>query len=281
MDLNKLNITASIVLYKNPENEILDLVNTLKKSIVSKIFVIDNSPNRFTNFNENDIIYFHFPNNPGFGYSHNFALKNAIDLNSQFHFIINPDIIFAENVIKIMVDYALTDKNIGMMMPQILNLDGSIQYLPKLLPSPFSILYRKFKLPKFHYKNFIMKYELRFIEDNLIYNAPIISGCFTLLNINAIKKVGFYDDNFFMYFEDWDLSRRIGETYKTLYFPLVSVFHGYESGANKNLKLLKIFIQSALYYFNKWGWFFDKRRNYINKITLSQFVKNECVNFRY
>jgi GT2 family glycosyltransferase len=180
-----------------------------------------------------------------------------------------------------MVDYALTDKNIGMMMPQILNLDGSIQYLPKLLPSPFSILYRKFKLPKFHYKNFIMKYELRFIEDNLIYNAPIISGCFTLLNINAIKKVGFYDDNFFMYFEDWDLSRRIGETYKTLYFPLVSVFHGYESGANKNLKLLKIFIQSALYYFNKWGWFFDKRRNYINKITLSQFVKNECVNFRY
>ncbi len=273
MDSNKINITASIVLYKNPENEILNLINTLKKSIVSKIFIIDNSPNRFTNFNENNIIYFHFPNNPGFGNSHNFALKNAIDLNSQFHFIINPDIIFSENVIKIMVDYALSDKNIGMMMPKILNLDGSIQYLPKLLPSPFSILYRKFKFPKFYYKDFIMKYEFRFTDDKLIYNAPIISGCFTLLNLKAIREVGVYDDKYFMYFEDWDLSRRMHKKYKTLYFPKVTVYHGYESGANKNGKLFKIFIKSAITYFNKWGWFFDSDRRRVNRAALEQFNK--------
>ncbi|MCY1560600.1 hypothetical protein D9M68_977500 [compost metagenome] len=105
----------------------------------------------------------------------------------------------------------------------------------------------------------------------MIYNAPILSGCFTLLNLEAIKKVGGYDDNFFMYFEDWDLSRRIHQHYKTLYFPLVSVYHGYESGANKSSRLFKIFVNSAITYFSKWGWFFDSERKKINKKALEQF----------
>jgi hypothetical protein len=61
------------------------------------------------------------------------------------------------------------------------------------------------------------------------------------------------------------------QKYKTIYYPLVSVYHGYESGANKSFKLFKIFIQSAFTYFNKWGWFFDKERTQMNKKTLSQF----------
>ena len=83
--------------------------------------------------------------------------------------------------------------------------------------------------------------------------------------------VGIFDDKFFMYFEDWDLSRRMHLHYKTLYYPIVSVYHGYDSGANKNLKLFKIFIKSAIHYFNKWGWFFDSQRNKVNKAVLDQF----------
>ena len=85
------------------------------------------------------------------------------------------------------------------------------------------------------------------------------------------KEVGVYDDRFFMYFEDWDLSRRMHQKYKTIYYPKVSVVHGYESGANKDKRLFKIFVKSAIYYFNKWGWFFDSERNKINKKTLQQF----------
>ena len=158
-----------------------------------------------------------------------------------------------------------------MMMPQILNLDGSIQSLPKLLPSPFSILLRKIKKPASLYQKFIDEYELRNVPKNKIYDAPILSGCFTLLNLEAIKKVGFYNDAYFMYFEDWDLSRRIHQHYKTIYFPVVSVFHGYDSGANKSIRLFKVFINSAITYFNRWGWFFDPERNEINKRALSQF----------
>lgn len=74
-----------------------------------------------------------------------------------------------------------------------------------------------------------------------------------------------------MYFEDWDLSRRMHQKYKTIYYPLVSVYHGYESGANKSKRLFKIFVQSALRYFNKWGWIFDKERRKVNRKTLKQF----------
>jgi GT2 family glycosyltransferase len=112
---------------------------------------------------------------------------------------------------------------------------------------------------------------LRFVPIDLTYNAPVLSGCFTLLNLKAIQEVGLYDDKYFMYFEDWDLSRRMHKKYKTLYYPKVSVYHEYESGANKNARLFIIFIKSAVTYFNKWGWFFDKDRSEVNKATLAQF----------
>jgi hypothetical protein len=217
------------------------------------------------------IEYSHIPSNPGFGAAHNIAIKKAIAIGAKYHFIINPDVYFNGDVMSPMISFMEADSEIGMMMPQILNEDGSIQNLPKLLPSPYSILMRKLKKPVSIYSNFIDKYELRSVRQDMIYNAPILSGCFTLLNLEAIKEVGMYDDDFFMYFEDWDLSRRMHTKYKTIYFPKVSVYHGYESGANKSSKLFKIFVNSTITYFNKWGWFFDRDRLKINKRALSQF----------
>jgi GT2 family glycosyltransferase len=215
--------------------------------------------------------YLHNPSNPGFGAAHNIAIQKAIAAGSNYHFIVNPDIFFNEDVIAPMIEYMINNNDVGMMMPQILNLDGTVQNLPKLIPSPFSILLRKIKKPRAYYKKFIEMYELRNVPKQQIYNAPILSGCFTLLNLKAIEEIGMYDDNYFMYFEDWDLSRRMHQKYKTIYYPLVSVYHGYHSGANKSFKLFKIFIHSAFTYFNKWGWFFDNDRKQINKKALSQF----------
>jgi GT2 family glycosyltransferase len=267
-----MNVSASIVLYNNSIIEIQELLVSLEN--VRVLFIIDNSPNDDLSVIQEkpNVTYIHNPSNPGFGSAHNIAIQKAIELGFNYHFIINPDIQIKDDVIAVMVEYVSNNSDVGMIMPQILNLDGTIQNLPKLLPSPYSIFMRKFKRPKFIYNNFINKYELRSVQKKIIYNAPILSGCFTLLNLEAIKKVGGYDDKFFMYFEDWDLSRRIHQHYKTIYFPLVSVYHGYESGANKSHKLFKIFINSAITYFNKWGWFFDTDRKNINKKALSQFT---------
>jgi GT2 family glycosyltransferase len=269
-------ITASIVLYRTEPSELKKTVESVLNNTQNiKLYLIDNSLTddlRCLNKSSDDRIeYIHNPSNPGFGAAHNIAIEKALELKSEFHFIVNPDIYFDEDVITPMIEYMKRDASIGMMMPQILNLDGTIQTLPKLLPSPFSILWRKIRKPRKAYEKFINEYELRQVPSDIIYNAPILSGCFTLLNLEAIKKVGLYDDSFFMYFEDWDLSRRMHQHYKTIYFPLVSVYHGYESGANKSRVLFKIYVNSAIVYFSKWGWFFDADRKNINREAMSQF----------
>lgn len=267
-------ITSSIVLYRNDINMLQNAIQSiLKTGEIDKIFLVDNSPTDELKIlvTDSKIEFIHNPANPGFGASHNVAIKKALEVGSKYHFVVNPDTYFEGEVIMSMVEYMGNDATVGMMMPQILNEDGTIQNLPKLLPSPFSILKRKIKKPAGAYQKFINEYELREVSKDIVYNAPVLSGCFTLLNLEAIKKVGLYDDTYFMYFEDWDLSRRMHQHYKTIYFPLVSVFHGYDSGANKSKKLFKIFISSAFTYFNKWGWFFDPDRKEINRRALSQF----------
>ncbi|MCC2591387.1 glycosyltransferase [Chryseobacterium sp. MFBS3-17] len=269
-------ISASIVLYKNNIEILNDTIKSIEKSINANdiyIFLIDNSPtDRLKEINlHNKMDYFHNPSNPGFGSGHNIAIRRSMELDCQYHFVINPDVCFNSNVIKQMIRYMEEHHDVGMLMPKIVNNDGSVQNLPKLLPSPYALLMRKLRRPAFLYNNFIRNYELRFVPQQTTYNAPVLSGCFTLLRNSALKEVGFYDERFFMYFEDWDLSRRMHMKYKTIYYPLVSVIHGYESGANKNKRLFVIFVKSAIAYFNKWGWICDQGRRRINRKTLNQF----------
>lgn len=274
--IHKNIISISVVLFNTKIDELNKLLNSLISiKIPHKIFIIDNSPTNklLKNLSNFNIEYIFNPSNPGFGSSHNLAIQKSIDLGYKYHLVVNPDIYFNDHVVESLLEVLNKDPQVGMIMPQILNFNGSIQNLPKLLPSPYSILLRKFKFPRFIYKKFINKYELRFVPREIVYNSPVLSGCFTILNLKAINEVGMYDDNFFMYFEDWDLSRRIHDKFITLYYPKVSVYHGYDSGANKSLKLFIIYLKSAFYYFNKWGWFCDKKRKNINLNTLLQFEK--------
>ena len=74
-----------------------------------------------------------------------------------------------------------------------------------------------------------------------------------------------------MHTEDTDLSRRLWLSgARPYYYGNVFVIHGYEKGSSKNLKLLKIHIESAIKYFNKWGWI-DRQRRRINSECLAQF----------
>ena len=270
-----MNITASIVLYHSNSTSILALVKDLLKQGVEHVYLVDNSAlnNQAAYSTNGQIEYLHNPSNPGFGAAHNLAMELAQKAQSKYHFVVNPDIQLGEDVIHSMVNFMSKDLKIGMMMPQILNLDGSIQFLPKLFPSPLSILKRKFKFPFLSQQAFVNTYELRISPSSQIYQGPIISGCFALLNLTAVREVGCFDESFFMYFEDFDLSRRMNKSYKTVYYPLAYVIHGYDSGANKSFTLLGHFVKSSIQYFTKWGWFIDKERDQLNQQTLSQFQK--------
>lgn len=268
-------VSLSVVTYRTSFSDLGKVYDSILKSHSSwELYIVDNSPTddlrRFAELDQR-IMYIFNNDNIGFGAAHNIAINLAIKAGSKFHFVVNPDIYFDVDVITPMVMHMEKNAEVGMMMPQILFPDGRLQYLPKLLPNPIWILRRRLTVFKMISDRFIRKYELRDAGEGIIYNAPILSGCFTLLNLEALKQIGAYDENFFMYFEDWDLSRRMNTKYNTLYFPLVSVYHGYESGMTKSFKLLRIWLKSARHYFRKWGWLSDYERIEINKKTLAQF----------
>jgi GT2 family glycosyltransferase len=123
-------------------------------------------------------------------------------------------------------------------------------------------------LPFLANKNF----DLAFTGYANTMDVPFISGCFMFLKTAVLNDVGLFDDRYFMYCEDLDFSRRINARYRTVFYPEVEIVHHYAKGSYKNKNLLKIHLQSAFQYFNKWGWFFDRQRSLANKITLEKIA---------
>lgn len=263
-------IAISLVLYKNNTTDIISLLHSLSK-LKSRIHIIDNSPYRVLNLNnDSEINYAHNPTNPGYGAAHNIALKKSLELDTRYHLVINPDINFEPEIIEELLGYMETNADVGLVMPKVLNADGSVQKLCKLLPSPIDLFFRRF-LPNLSIsKKRNNKYELETFDYNSILNSPSLSGCFMLIRTSVLKEVGLFDERYFMYLEDYDLVRRIHKVSKTIFYPHVSVFHGHEKGSYKSLKLLFIHMASAVKYFNKWGWFFDEQRERFNKATMER-----------
>jgi GT2 family glycosyltransferase len=267
------NISCSIVLYENDVEQLTNaIVSSLNTNLLSVLYLIDNSPNDSLRniYNHEKVIYIHNPSNPGFGTAHNIAIEKCLR-SSQFHLILNPDIYFDSNVLPEMVNYMASHTNIGVMMPKVLYPDGSIQYLAKLLPTLADFIFRRL-IPIRALKNHINdRFELKKSNYDQILDVPFLSGCFLLFRTNVLEEIKGFDEKIFMYTEDIDICRRvIDAAYRCVFFPKVHAYHDHEKKSFKDLKNLKVYLKSAIYYFNKWGWFFDSRRVKINKATLKQ-----------
>lgn len=265
------NLNISIVLYNSEFAEISNLVNTLKENTsINRVYLVDNSPIRNNEFNICNAHYIFNGKNLGYGAGHNIAIKESIDNNIKYHLVLNPDILIESKILDQLLQKLDTNNDIGLIMPNIKYPDGQIQHLCKLLATPIDLIGRRFIPLKKWNDSRNNKYELHFTEYNETMQVPSLSGCFMLARTDVLKVVGGFDERFFMYCEDFDLCRRIGQISKTIYYPAVSVIHNYEKGSYKVSRLLIYHIQSAFRYFNKWGWFFDKERRRINMETLDR-----------
>lgn len=269
-----MKINISIVLYHNKEEHLIKSVNSfLNTSMNVRLYLVDNSSNndlKVLSEIDSRIEYIFNNANLGYGSAHNIAIRKSIDDNVPYHLVLNPDVYFEKGTLENIYEYMEQNKDVGNIMPKVLYPDGEIQYLCKLLPTPFDLIFRRF-VPFKKWKEKRNKiYELRFTGYNKIMNVPYLSGCFMFLRVDVLKKVGLFDERFFMYMEDVDISRRINRVTKTVYYPEAQIYHKFEKGSYKSIKLLKYHIVSAIKYFNKWGWFFDKDRKNVNNETLNR-----------
>ncbi len=267
------DIIISIVTYKNNFAQLQKVIQSvLNTNLNIKLFISDNSPDESIKqiCQDSRVEYIFNQSNIGFGAGHNIIIKKSLELGVKYHLVLNPDIFFENGVLENIFQFMENNQDVGMLQPKIFYPDGSIQHLPKLLPSPLQLLKRKITVSEKLYEKWNSEYELRTMPDNSYIDAPVLSGCFTFIRTIAFGKAGLYDDRYFMYFEDFDLSRRINKYYQTVYYTYVAVYHEYERGAQKNPKLFKIFLKSAFSYFNKWGWLFDKDRRLLNEKTINK-----------
>ena len=270
-------LTASVVIYNTPHDQIETLLHSIESSqIIDKLYIIDNATSseneQFFNSSTLKSIICYIPHeNTGYGSSHNIAIRQAIEMGSDYHIVLNPDIYFESNILSEIKNYMNDNKDIGYILPKVTYPDGEMQYLCKLLPTPADLIFRRFfpRTKRILKKN--ERYELRMSGYDKIMNPPCLSGCFMFLRLSTIKEYNlFFDESFFMYCEDFDLMRRIHRVAKTLYYPKVSIVHNHAKESYKSKKMLIVHIKSAIHYFNKWGWIFDKERKEMNDQILSE-----------
>jgi GT2 family glycosyltransferase len=263
------DITISIVLYHTLEKEIEDIVNLINKSDLKKlIFLIDNSSNDYLKKISAypNVEYYFNNNNYGYGKAHNIAIKRSEKL-SKYHLIMNSDVDFDPLILNKAFSFMEANDDVAMVSPTVLLPNGELQHFCRQLPTPFDLFARRFAVGflKRVFQKKMDQYILLHKDYTKIMNIPNLPGCFMFCRTTKLNEAGGFDENFFMYVEDVDLTRRLHHRAKTLYYPEIAIEHGLARGSYKISKLLLYHIKSTIYYFNKWGWFYDKERKKINK----------------
>jgi GT2 family glycosyltransferase len=263
-------LIGSIVTYNTKEDVLAKAINSFNEiQLDKKLIIVDNSPtDKLKEMAEAyQAEYIHNIKNTGYGAAHNIALKRSLE-QAEYHLVFNPDIFWDKGTIENIYEYMQNNTNVGQLMPKVLYPNGELQYLCKLLPTPADLFFRRFLQGIRLLKNRNENFELRFTGYDKIMNIPYLSGCFMFFRTAALQKVGLFDERFFMYPEDIDITRRMHKLYKTLYYPQVYVYHDHAKESYATKKMLWLHIINMIKYFNKWGWIFDKERKEINCKTL-------------
>ena len=101
----------------------------------------------------------------------------------------------------------------------------------------------------------LARYEMRDkLSSDVLWDPPIISGCFMLFRSEVLNQLGGFDPRFFLYFEDDDISLRTGEISRIARVPQVRIIHHGGHAARKGLRHIAIFARSAVKFFSKHGW---------------------------
>jgi len=250
--------TASMVIYKNSPEVIRDAaVSFLNTDCSVQLTIVDNSPTSVlcSVFDGLPVSYHFYGENVGYGKAHNWAISHAEP--SKYHLVLNPDIIISSGAIRSLIQFMEDNPDVGIVCPRIVNEDGSDQYLNKRYPSVMDFFIRRFVphifIPLF--KRRLDYYEMRDVGYEKMCDVEAMTGAFMFCRTKGLKAVAGFDPRYFLYFEDFDLSRKFQQNgFRTVYCPKATVIHYWTRDSHKNIRMMLLFIASMYRYFGKWGW---------------------------
>jgi len=264
----RYDVVGSFVLYKTAAAELAQAIQQFASvPLETHLCIIDNSPTPLTGANElcsRRISYYWPGKNLGYGRAHNLALRAAAG-RSRYNLVMNTDVRYSPDAVTSLVAFLERNPQAGMAAPRTHYPDGSLQYVCRLLPHPANMFLRRF-LPRSRWtQRADFRYELRWWNHDTVADIPYFQGSFMLLRTDLCNAIGCFDERFFLYGEDIDLTRRMHEVAQTAYVPDVRVVHEYRRYSNRSLRGTWYGIQNNCRYFNKWGWFIDAGRRRINR----------------
>ena len=192
--------------------------------------------------------------NIGYGAAQNLAVRRS---SADFHLVLNPDVVLDADALLESVRFLGANPDAVMAAPR--GLDGAGRYadLAKREPSVLVLLLRALSV-KASTGLFGRRVGRYVYSDRLPSGRPqhidLASGCYMFCRTSALKAVDGFDERYFLYFEDYDLSRRIVEHGHIYEAPGVRIRHHGGGTARRGLARIAQFIRSGIRYFNTYGW---------------------------
>lgn len=262
-------LTVSFVLYKTDIAEVERAIDQVHASNPdARIILVDNSPDPLAlAFDDRANIAVIRPDrNLGYGSGHNLAF--ALSKGDRYHAVLNTDLTYGAMVFPELIAFMDANPDVGLTMPRICYPDGSIQHLCRLLPHPLDVFGRGFFANAGWTRARNDRYEFRKWTYDSVAQFPFLSGCFMMLRRSVVDEVQGFDERFFMYGEDADLSRRIAQRHRTMFVPTAMVEHEYRSQGGGYRRLASKVVNLSRY-FSKWGWWVDRERDEMNRKAIA------------
>lgn len=270
-----MSLTASIVLHRTPLGQLIAAMRCLLgEEAVEHIYLVDNSPDdslrRLCIGFGPRAEYLRVPNR-GYGAGHNEALRRALRRGAAFHLVLNADVCWEGSVLTPMLRYMKDHPDTGMMQPRIIYPDGALQLSARMLPTPLDLFAKRF-LPQSLTRRRMERYLLARRSHSEPFDCPYLCGSFLLMSTSALRLTGIFDERFFMYPEDIDITRRMHSSHRTLYWPHVTVTHVHAAASRRSMRMLRIHLLNMARYFAKYGWISDPSRRDMNRRLLQSTI---------
>jgi GT2 family glycosyltransferase len=232
------------------------------KGLEAEVWVIDNaSTDGSKEYLSTAFPHVHFiwsAENIGFAKANNLAAKKA---TGEFILFLNPDTIVAEDSFSNCLQFMQANKNAGALGVHMI--DGSGNFLPESkrgFPSSSAAFYKLSGLSSlFPASKTFARYHLGYLSEKETHEVDVLSGAFMMIRKQVLEQTMGFDEDFFMYGEDVDLSYRIqqikneaGVRYKNFYFSGTTIIHYKgESTQKGSLKYVQLFYKAMLQFVKK------------------------------
>ena len=191
------------------------------------------------------------PGNLGYARGNNMVIEQA---DSDYHLVINPDLFAAPDCLVHAIRFMQQNRDVGLLVPSVFGENGERHYLCKRNPTLFILFLRSFAPSWIRacFQSRLDLYEMRDRNyDDRMEDIEFPSGCFMFFRTRILKQLGGFDPDYFMYFEDADIGKRMLKIARIVYVPEVKVIHKWARGTHSSFRLRLETIKSALIYLKK------------------------------